>query len=221
MAIITISRQFGSGGDEIAARLSMKLSYQIFDKRQIARAAHEIGLTGQDMIDFSEDDYKIQGLFDRLFNRTRPIAQVRIWKESPAGTRTFETELLDEEQATGLVQSAIRAAYRAGDTIILGRGGQVVLKDKPGVLHVRIEGPLEDRIERMADEVGITPDEARDSIMEHDRNAAEYLRRFHHEDWSNPLLYHLVINTGKVDIEDATQLIITAVSMIVAKEAAH
>jgi len=221
MAIITISRQFGSGGDEIAARLSMKLSYQIFDKRQIARAAHEIGLTGQDMIDFSEDDYKIQGLFDRLFNRTRPIAQVRVWKESPAGARTFETELLDEEQATGLVQSAIRAAYRAGDTIILGRGGQVVLKDKPGVLHVRIEAPLEDRIERMADEVGITPDEARDSIMEHDRNAAEYLRRFHREDWSNPLLYHLVINTGKVDIEDATQLIITAVSMVAAKEAAH
>jgi len=218
MAVITISRQSGSGGDEIAARLSMKLSYQTFDKRQIAKAAHEIGLTGQDIIDFSEDDYKIRGFFDRLFNRPRPIAQIRVWKESVAGTRTFETELLDEDQAAGLVQSAIRAAYRAGDVIIVGRGGQVILKDKPGVLHVRIEAPLEDRIERMSDEAGITPEEAQDAILEHDRSAAAYLQRFHRADWADPLLYHLVINTGLISIEDATQLVITALSLITLKE---
>lgn len=220
MAVITISRQFGSGGDEIAELICQTTGYHLFDKHILAKAAVESGLSEQEIVDYSEDNYKVKNFFDRLFSRSRPLAQIRIWKEDATGVRTFEEMQFSEEDALALVRKAVQTAYKVGNMVIVGRGGQVILKDKPEVFHVRVEAPLEDRILRvrnsplLANRTFDSSVEARraaqDLIESSDAASADYLRRFYGVDWADPMLYHVVINTGKLTVEQAARLIVNA-----------
>jgi CMP/dCMP kinase len=207
MKVVTISRQYGSGGDEIADLLCQALGYRRFNKRIISLAALEAGLSDQEIIDYSEDNYKIQNFFDRLLGRGRSLAEARIWKETTSGERISEITQISEEHALSLVKGAILSAYQAGEMVVLGRGGQVVLKDCADVLHIRVEAPLEDRIQRVKIEQKIERRAAQDLINERDEASADYIKRFYGVDWSDPLLYHLVINTGKLEIAHAAQMI--------------
>ena len=92
MTIITISRQYGSGGDEIASRICNLLNYQMFDKRLITQAALDAGLSEQEAIDYSEENYKIRSFLDRLFSR-QPVVK---------HTGTAEPATLSEEAALAL-----------------------------------------------------------------------------------------------------------------------
>jgi cytidylate kinase len=101
----------------------------------------------------------------------------------------------------------------------VGRGGQVVLADKPGVLHVRIVAPLEERVARLQAREQLTPPQARHWIAERDSASAEYLRVFFHTDVEDPTLYHLVLNTGKFSIERCVAYIGAAAESLVAASA--
>ncbi len=216
MAVITISRQFGSGGDEIASRICEILGYRQFDKRLIAQAATEAGLSEEEIIDYSEESHKMLSFMDRLLGRAPGLTQA--WNRPDyAGPRPGEVVPLSEEAALTLVQKAVRSAYRMGGIVIVGRGGQAILRDVPGVLHIRIEAPIEDRIQRVKSNLKMarhayTADidarrDAQDWIIERDAASADYLKRFYHIDWADPLLYHLMINTGRVTLEEASQII--------------
>lgn len=219
MAIITISRQYASQGNDIAEKICESTGYYLFDKHIIAEAAVEAGLSDKEIVDFSEENYKIKGFFDRLLGRS----QLHIWKELEDGARTSEIVNLSEENALSLVRKAIEKSYQMGDTVIVGRGGQVILQDFPGVLHVRIEAPIEDRIDRvrnspkLANRSFIGPLEARraalDLIEAGDLASSDYLRRFYGVDWSDPMLYHILINSSKMRIEQAANLIIEAAQL--------
>ena len=222
MSVITVSRQFASGGDEISRRVGEILGYRMFDKRLMARAAIDSGLSEQEIVDFSEDNYRVRGFLDRLFNRSQTISEARIWKEDPSGMRIVEGVKLSEDAALVLVQNAIRSAHQAGNMIIIGRGGQVLLRDRPGVFHLRIIAPMEDRIQRMKTKIKTSPDavpgdisprhEAQDLLNRHDRASEDYIHRFYHVSLDDPLLYHLVINTGYIPIDQGVQIIVDLVN---------
>jgi CMP/dCMP kinase len=207
MTVITISRQFGSEGDEIADQLCQVLEYGRFNQLHIIQAAAEAGLSEQEIIDFSEENYKTRNFFDRLLRRERIVAVAQGWKEDPKGVQKFEMTPISEENALRMVESAILSAHRAGNRVIIGRGGQMVLKDQPDVIHVRIEAPMENRIQRVKIEQHLERRLAQDLIEAHDEKSAGYLRQFYGVDWSDPLLYHLVINTGMVEAAHAIQII--------------
>ena len=229
MAVITISRQYGSGGDEIADRICQELGYRQFDKRLIAQAAVGAGLSDQEIIDFSEENYKVKNFMDRLFNRSQTVAQVRVWKEDAQGVRSPESIQIDEEYALMLTKRAVEAAHHTGNIVIVGRGGQVILKDYLDVIHIRIEAPLEDRIQRvknqMKAESNLTADtvearrKAQDRIGARDLASSDYLQRFYGVDWTDPCLYHLVINTGKIKIKMAVEIIIDVVNSPIVEKA--
>jgi CMP/dCMP kinase len=215
MTVITISRQYGSEGDEIAANICQLLGYQSFDKQLMAKVAAEVGLTEGEIVDFSEDQHKVRGFLDRLLGGPKPIVtQTRRWSEDRSGVRAVEVKRVDVVESIALVQAVIRAAYKHGNVVIVGRGGQAILSEDPGVLHVRIEAPLERRAQRVQLREGLTYDLAREVVTERDRAAADYLKRFYHVDWSDALLYHLIINTERWSIEGASYLVINAVNQL-------
>lgn len=215
MAVITISRQYGSEGDEIAANVCQILGYQAFDKQLMAKVAAEAGLTEGELVDFTEDQHKVRGFLDRLLGGPRQIVtQTRSWGEDRYGVRTLDVKAIDVTESITLVQTVIRAAYGHGNFVIVGRGGQAVLRNEPGVLHVRIEAPLETRIHRVQLREGLTYELSRDAVAQRDRAAADYLKRFYGVDWSDSLLYHLILNTGRWGIESASRLIVDAVSLL-------
>ncbi len=213
MAVITISRLYGSGGDQIASRACEKLGYRLFDKRLVAKVAWEVGLTETEIVDFSEDRHEMRSFLDRLLGRHgASFTHSRVWKEDSAGVRSLDVVNLDEAQCVGLVRVSVRAAYNQGDFVIVGRGGQAILRDDPGVLHVRIEAPLESRIRRIRTQEGTDYETAKEVAIKRERATLDYLKRFHGVDWADAALYHLVINAGRLDIEAAANVIAGAAS---------
>jgi len=214
MTVITMSRQFGSGAAEIANKLCQALGLVAFDKRLIAQVAHEIGLSDQEIVDYSEDHYKQRGFFDLLFRRSRTITEVSSWTGGGLSGYERQTLTLDEEHAIRLVRSAILAAYERDNVLIVGRGGQAILENKPGVLHVRVVAPFEQRIQRVMQEQGVSPAQARRLLQEHDEATRQYLRQFHHVDVDDPTLYDIVVNTARLNADQCVELIKAAAQAI-------
>ena len=214
MAVITISRQYGSEGDEIAANVCQVLGYRSFDKQLMAKVATEVGLTEGEVVDFTEDQHKVRGFLDRLWGAKPIVTQTRSWGEDRYGVRMLDVKQIDASASITLVQAVIHAVVKRGNVVIVGRGGQAVLRNEPGVLHVRIEAPLETRIQRVQLREGLTFELAREVVAERDRAAADYLKQFYGVDWSDSLLYHLILNTGRWGIESASRLIVNAVSLL-------
>lgn len=213
MAVITVSRRYGSGADEVAARICDMLGYRYFDKGVMAKMASEFHWSAGEVVDFSEEKYEVPGFLDR-FRGPRVVAQTRSWREDVSGRRVPAVEELDEEQAIRMVQSAIETAYGYDNIVILGRGGQAILKGKPGVLHVRIDAPLDDRVRRTQNQENISQREAQRQIATRDRAAEDYVKRFYDIDWSDSEHYHLIINSGKWDVEAVARLVVNAVSQL-------
>jgi cytidylate kinase len=214
MTIITISRQYGSGGDEIAARVCEILGYRYFDKNLMAEVATDVGLSPTEIVDFSEDNYHVRGFLERLWSggrSSRVVAQVGRWTEDTSGARVEELAKLDEAQTITFVQSIVEAAYRHGNVVIVGRGGQAILKDRPWVFHVQVQAPLALQSQRLHEIEKVSLAEAREMAINHDRATADYLKRFYHINWLDPQLYDLMINTTKFKVEAAAQLIASAI----------
>lgn len=208
MTVITISRQFGSGGNEIARRISATLGYRHFDKLMMAKVAAEVGISEKELVDFSEDTYKMQGYLSRLLGERLSSA-----------ISAAEVDRLDADYSLNLTQSVVNAAYERGNTVIVGRGGQAILRGKPDVLHVRIVAPYDFRMQRLEELHNYSLGGAKDAAIKHDRASAEYLKRFYNVDWSDPLLYDLVINTGQLGLNLAVHLVVSAVGHLHPAEA--
>jgi CMP/dCMP kinase len=208
MAVITVSRQYGSGGREVAARLCELLGYRYFDKDLVTEVAHEVGLSPQEIVDFTEDQQGVNRFLGRVLYPTHPIRQTRARTEDKDEARTQAVVELDARESISMVRRLIDAAARQGDVVILGRGGQAVLRGQPGVLHVRIQAPIEDRIRRVSQREGMTREAARNLIADRDRATQDYLHTFYSVAVGDPALYHLVLNTGLWSIEATAQIIV-------------
>ncbi len=212
MAVVTISRQYGSGGREVARRVCDLLEYDYFDKQLMLAVANEIGLSEDEIVDFSEDTYKRRNFIERLFRRRAGIAV----SESPDAQRgqPLRADTLNESRCVALVKDAILAAYERGNIVVVGRGGQSILREKYGVLHVRLEAPLGARTLRVKEREGISLQEARQLVRRKDEAAQAYLRTFFEIAWDAPKHYHVVFNTGKLDVETTAQLIVQAIQLL-------
>ena len=206
MAVITISRQYGSGGDEVASRLCEMLGYRLFDKRMMAQIASEAGLSTKEVIDSQEERHEILSFFDRLFGHK--VMEAWVSTDEASGARTVELGELDSKRYVTVVRDLIETAAQQGNVVIMGRGGQAILKDQPGVLHVRLVAPFDERVRRVSEQQRFSnPQAARDFVAGRDRAAMDYLRTYYNVDWDDPTSYHLELNTGLWDIDAAVHVI--------------
>jgi cytidylate kinase len=221
MAVITISREYGSGGVQIAARICERLGYRYLDKLLMTQVAAEVGLSGSELADFSQEDYKVRHFLQRLLSPgPHAIAHLTIRSRDASGAETISPVQLHWRRAARLVQTAILAAHEQGNVVIVGRGGQVTLKGLPDVFHVRVVAPIQDRILRLQQREGMGPDEAREAANREDRISAGYVKRVFGVRWDDPLLYHMVINTGNWEIDDAAEIIVCSVARLQERAAA-
>jgi cytidylate kinase len=218
MAVVTISRQFGSGGTEVARRVCEVLGYRYLDKLLMGQVAAEVGLSGKELVDFSEEHFKVRNFRERLLlPGPHTVARYSVRAQGAAGTETLGVVQLDDARSASLVRSAIHTAYQQGNVVIVGRGGQATLQDVPGVLHVRIEAPMAARVLRIQAREGIVAEEAREMALRHDKVAEQYLKKLFAIRWDDANLYHLIVNTGKWELEAAAQIIVNAVEQLPVK----
>ena len=210
MAVISISRQVGSGGHEIAQLLSKKLGYRLFDRELIGKIGAEAGLTKGDVVDLTAEKHHSGGFAEnRLLNilSLNPL-DFKAYEASGAGA---------EDRSAELVSKIMLVAYEQGDIVLEGRGSQGVLRDHPDVLQVRVMAPVEQRIEFIKKRDNVSSETARKRVKEADVSQADYMRHYFDVEINDPTLYHLIINTGKVSVEAAVDLILKAMENLPAK----
>ena len=183
MPVITISRQMGSGGDEIGQAVAEGLGMRCVGREIMEEAAK--------LADVSEPEFtrlceKKPGFFDRLSLITKAASYVQH------------------------IYTALQNFAKDG-AVVLGRGGHLLIPDGPEVLHIRILAPFSLRVERIMEKENRDGQTATTQILESDQARAMFHRYLFDEDWDNPLLYDLVINTGTVAIPAATKMILNAV----------
>ena len=184
MTVITISRQLGSLGSQVARETAVMLGYRLVWRDLINAAARLSGAPSTALAVIDE-----LGLL---------------------GITLSKDEVEAYRQA--LVQ-VMEGLYESGDVVILGRAGQIILRDKPGVLHVRIVAPAALRAERIAARHNITLPQAAAQVEVSDKNRRKFLKRFFYVDWDDPQLYDLQINTAHLDAAQSARIIVQVVSL--------
>lgn len=205
MAVITISRELGSQGDEIVELLCQKLGYCRIDKAVLTKIAKDAGVDVKAILakekDVSQKPKLISDQMTSLYGR----APAAFTKEGS----------LDDQTYARIVRQTLEESAREGNTIIVGRGGQMILHDWPNALHVHLYAPIEIRIQRLADRTNISLLEAKRHIEKSDEQKRQYIRQLHHNaNWKDVKHYHLAINTGSISSEIAAQLIIQAAQSV-------
>lgn len=204
MAIITISRQYGSGARDVARLLCERLGYRYFDRTLMAQLGEELGVAPEQIVDLAEHRHQVQGLLERVF-----AAAIDPFGDPSAWTLPAQREAQQRISAVTF-QSLVLAAHELGNVVIMGRGAQVVLRGAPDVLHIRLVAPVEQRVRRVQWREGLDIDLARARVAERDEAAIDYVRRYYHADVDDPLLYDLVLNMHTLAPAGAVDLIVAA-----------
>jgi cytidylate kinase len=202
MAVITISRQSGSEGNEIAKILCEKLAYRLFDKSLIIQLAEKLGPESSKITDASDRFDKARALVERILNPLQPGLDSQ--HQSHKAISFENGSAMTEAQ----VRDLILAAHSQGNVVIVGRGSQVVLAGMPDVLHVRIVAPLETRIKVWQEREGLSFEDASKRVHNRDKAHVDFVKHFFDTDISDPALYDMVINTAKFPPGVAADLII-------------
>lgn len=217
--IITLSRQMGSEGDAIAARVAAALNLQLIDRAFIYRAALQAGVPDDLLHRLMYEGQQTLGgrILESLTGRPPELATRVPAPPNPLDgifAPMLPPAMISLEESVRKVGLIIKDVAGQGNVLILGQGGQVWLKSCPRVCHVQIVAPLELRVARIAERERISLSMAKRRVRASDLARTDYMARYHGVSWLDPLLYHIVINTGLVTIETAVALVIQTAQAI-------
>ncbi len=199
--VITISRQRGSGADEISALVAQKLNIPLYDQQVLSRAASESGVSEAAM----EDAERSQGFLSRMLESLGRYAGMGVEGAVPIDFSSVSMLYTSADFRT-VIEQVLRNIADSGAGVIIGHGGaQVALRRRPDVLHVFVHAPFEHRIRRMMLLRNIGRDEAKKDVEETDRERTEFFRTNYNVNWYDLRLYDLVVNSGGRDFDAVAQ----------------
>ena len=198
--MVTISASYGAAGTVVGPRVAERLGLPYLERVMTPRVARG----SRRGIESVADDERPERLFHRLAEALAGLPLV-LGASPPQPVEGLSTE----EQVRNDVETSIQTLARTTGGVVLGRGGMVVLRERPGVFHVRLHGPKETRVRQAMRIEGIDEAEASRRLEETDRARALYLRRFYHCDAEDLGLYHLVIDSTTVPLDTCAELIVT------------
>lgn len=200
MKAITISRQYGSGGGEVAARLARRLNWHLIDHEIVARVARQLGIPEQVAEERDEFAKSFIARVVSQFVTPVPTAASRIVQMVP------EDQIVENRYQETL-HRVVETAADTGRAVIVGRGAQAILVNRRDVLHVRIVAPLQERVAYVALRENLDVDRAQERVQLKDRDRTRYMQAAFQLDANDPLLYDLVINLGVLSLDQAVDLI--------------
>jgi|SRR5947209_3983973 len=189
MRAVTISREYGSGGGEIAARLARRLAWQLVDHQIVEQAARQLG-THKAVVE--AHDEKAGGVLAQLFQWPYP---------TPPAEKQAYYEML---------RRVVLEAANTGHAVIVGRGAQVLLADRRDVLHVRMVAPLEQRVAYVVRREGLDTDTARTRAQQKESDRIRYYQTQFQCQPDDPHLYDLVFNTAILTLDNIVDQICLA-----------
>jgi cytidylate kinase len=244
MPVITFSGALGSGAREVAQLVAGRLGLDYVDREILARTAQSLGVSvaaveqrderpatlgervASMLTNFLERS-AIAGGDPALGPESLAVLLSRTYREAvgerpPAGGGSASgggaPAELDERRYIRTITGVIEALAEGGNVVLVGRGSPVILRDRPGSLHVLTMAPLEIRARRIALREGTTVEEARHRVQESDHGRAAFHRKFFKVDADDPSLFDLVICTGRLPYDVGAELTVTTAHAL---EASH
>jgi shikimate kinase len=207
--IVTVEREYGCGGGEIAEQLAAHLGWKLWDQcltEEIARMAN-----------------CPKAVVERREERNDPL-YYRLFKSFLRGSyegsiNAHKLKLVDSEGILKFTQDVVQHAASAGNCVIVGRGSQLFLKDRQDTLRVFLYAPREDKMRRLLAR-GKSEQEAHELVETVDSERADFIAKYFKVEWPNRSIYHAMINTSIGD-ENVVQMIVDFMKTLDTKLAAH
>lgn len=194
--IVTIARQFGSGGKEIGEKLAERLEIPFYDKSLIHLAAKESGID-EDLFDYA-DEKSFHNFWSATASSTSIYGnRLSLFNEMPMNDRLF------------LIQSnIIRKLAANGSCVIVGRCADYILRDDTQTIPVFIHSSEQTKLERIVHTYGISAKDAKDIMVKTDKRRAAYYNYYSGEKWGRSDNYDLSVNSGAAGIDGTVDIII-------------
>ena len=183
--IITVEREFGSGGGQIAAALAARLGWKLWDHaltEEIAKIANV-------------DPRVVQSCDEHVDSSFRRLSKVFLRGSMERSMPLAGSAGFDADTMVSLVQQVINRAADGGNCVIVGRGAPYFLRERSGVFHVFTYASRIEKLRRLKS-LGKSEKEAEELIDSVDRDRIEFIKHYFHADWPTRYLYHLMINTA-------------------------
>src|SRR5271170_5246570 len=183
--IVTIEREYGCGGGEIAQLLAKQLAWKLWDHlltEEIARLAH----CSKAVVEVREE--RTDPLYYRLFKS--------FLRGSYEGSQNaHKLNVVDSESILKITEQVVQHAAKKGNSVIVGRGSQHFLKDRSDTLRVFLYAPRENKVRRLLAR-GKSEKEAEQLVDSVDRERADFIQKYFHVEWPDRAIYHTMINTA-------------------------
>jgi Cytidylate kinase-like family len=182
--IITISREYGSGGGVVGETLARQLGWRLVDRSVVSEVARRANV-----------DPSVAARFDEAVDPWFHHLVKALWRGGYEGVASrVETEAPDVQTLAAVTGEILLEAAALGQCVIVGRGGQCLLRDREDAFHACVYGPREQKIQRLRERLAPGMDVG--ECLEHiDRQRAAYIQRTFGEDWRDRRLYHLMISS--------------------------
>lgn len=204
MPVVTITRQFGSGGSSVAALAATSLGWTVIDNEFVDEVAKRAGLPKETVAAHDERAPSLMERLVRALGSGSPEVFIAAGETAAAPT---------EEQIVRVTERVIAEAAQHGRAVLVGRGAQAVLaQGSPNdAFHAYVVAPRADRLREVQRRLGLDAKAAAHELDRTDANRDRYVEKWHHRARQDPANYHLVVNTGWLGYEGAAELIVAAV----------
>ena len=210
MPVITIGRQFGAGGATVGRMLADRLGADFLDSKIIDEVAHRLQVPKEEVE--AEDEHPGSLLARLLVALGSATSEPLIPPEATAWTPPNAGPTFDTRKAVlSITQHVIQEAARAGNVVIVGRGGAYILASHPGALHVFLRAAEAVRVKVVMARFNLSnEDEARRKLKQADENWTAYIKQVYGHDRNLPGHYDLVLDTGRLGYDATVEAIVTA-----------
>ncbi len=193
--IITIGREFGSGGREIGEKLGDKLGIKCYDKELLKRAAKDSGMCPE-LFENHDERPTSSFLYNLVMDTYSFGYSASAYVDMPISHKVFLAQF-----------EAIKKIADEGPCVIVGRCADYALADYKNCIHLFIHGELETRIKRIQEKYDLTHDKAREMIIKKDKQRTNYYNYYSSKKWGLAESYHLTIDSGLLGIDGTAGVI--------------
>jgi cytidylate kinase len=209
--VITISREYASGGRDVGKMLADELGLPFFDKQIMHMAAEKSGLP-QDFIEKRGESVPSMFL-QTLLRVSSTMPSIRLPSGYTSTMAASSRRVNDSDKLFFTQSSVIKEIAEMGGCVIVGRCASYTLHDNPNLLSVFIKGDLHDRINRAVQTYDLSKKNARAEVKKIDNHRANYYKYYTERQWGLADNYDLVVNTSYTDIQGAVAVIKTMLDM--------
>jgi len=200
--IITISRMFGSGGSDVAARVARHLGWTLLDNAMVDEVAARLGVSRAEVSSLEE---RVPSLAERIAATMRMSTTEFVVPITDVGmTETDEMRVVD------VTNRVIEEAVQQGNSVLVGRGAQCMLADRPDALHVFCYAAMPALVKYAIAHRGIDPAHAQHDVEKRNKQREQYVKRHWGRDWRAFENYHVCVDTGRLGIESAADIVVAA-----------